>query len=94
MGIGEVSRQGAEGVIGGMSLERAKRERKDFEGGIGAEVAGLVLGVPQHASLGGILALRATFLRATHYVPPEELLGTPLRNTLRIRRPKLDSRGP
>ena len=28
------------------------------------------------------------------YVPPEEPLGTPLGNTLRIRRPKLDWRGP
>ena len=28
------------------------------------------------------------------YVPPEEPLGTPLGNTLRIRRPKLDRRGP
>ena len=28
------------------------------------------------------------------YVPPEDPLGTPLGNTLRIRRPKLDWRGP
>ena len=28
------------------------------------------------------------------YVPPGEPLGTPLGNTLRIRRPKLDWRGP
>ena len=28
------------------------------------------------------------------YVPPEEPLGTPLGNTLRIRRPKLHWRGP
>ena len=28
------------------------------------------------------------------YVPPEEPLGTPLGNILRIRRPKLDWRGP
>ena len=28
------------------------------------------------------------------YVPPEEPLGTPLGNTLRSRRPKLDWRGP
>ena len=39
---------------------------------------------------GAILALRATF----DYVLPEEPLGTPLGNTLRIRRPKLDWRGP
>ena len=35
---------------------------------------------------GGILALRATL----DYVPREEPTGTPLGNTLRIRRPKLD----
>ena len=28
------------------------------------------------------------------YVPPKEPLGTPLGNTLRIKRPKLDWRGP
>ena len=28
------------------------------------------------------------------YLPPEEPLGTPLGNTLRIKRPKLDWRGP
>ena len=36
---------------GGMSLERAKRARKGFEGGTSGEVAGIVLGVPHHASL-------------------------------------------
>ena len=40
--------------------------------------------------LEGILALRATL----DYVPPEEPLGTPLGNTVRIRQPKLDWRGP
>ena len=44
--------------------------------------------------LGGILALRAHWALLLDYVPPEEPLGTPLGNTLRIRRPKLDGRGP
>ena len=35
-------------MLGGMSLEQA---RKGFEGGLGGEVAEIVLGVPQHASL-------------------------------------------
>ena len=35
---------------GGMSLERVKRERMRFEGAIGEEVAGIIYGVPQHAS--------------------------------------------
>ena len=39
---------------------------------------------------GGILALRAHCALLLDYVPPEEPLGTPLGNTLRIRRPKLD----
>ena len=39
-----------------MSLERAKRARKGFEGGMMVEVAGIVSGVPQHASLCGPLA--------------------------------------
>ena len=43
---------------------------------------------------GGILALRAHCAVLLDYVPPEEPLGTPLGNTLRIRRPKLDWRGP
>ena len=43
---------------------------------------------------GGILALRAHCALLLDYVPPEEPLGTPLGNTLRIRRPKLDWRGP
>ena len=34
-----------------MSLERAKRVRKGFGSAIGEEVAGIVNGVPQHASL-------------------------------------------
>ena len=34
-----------------MSLEQAKQTRKGFEGGIMVEVAGMVSGVPQHASL-------------------------------------------
>ena len=44
--------------------------------------------------IGGILALRAHCALLLDYVPPEEPLGTPLGNTLRIRRPKLDWRGP
>ena len=36
---------------GGLSLERAKRARKTFEGCFEGEVAGTVLGVPQHPSL-------------------------------------------
>ena len=47
--------------------------------------------------LGGILALRAHCAHCAlllGYVPPEEPLGTPLGNTLRIRRPKVDWRGP
>ena len=36
---------------GGISLERARRARKGFEGDIMVEVAGIVSGVPQHASL-------------------------------------------
>ena len=48
---GECGRRGAGGVLGGMSLERAVRARKGFEGGIMVEVAGIVFGVPQHASL-------------------------------------------
>ena len=43
---------------------------------------------------GGILALRAHCALLLDYVPPEEPLGTPLGNTLRIKRPKLDWRGP
>ena len=43
---------------------------------------------------GGILALRAHCALLLDYVPPEGPLGTPLGNTLRIRRPKLDWRGP
>ena len=46
------------------------------------------------ASNGGILALRAHCALLLDYVPHEEPLGTPLGNTLRIRRPKLDWRGP
>ena len=42
------------------------------------------------AIAGGILALRAHCALLVDYVPPEEPLGTPLGNTLRIRRPKLD----
>ena len=34
-----------------MSVKRAKRTRKGFEGGKREEVAGINLGVPQHASL-------------------------------------------
>ena len=44
--------------------------------------------------LGGNLALRAHCVLLLDYVPPEEPLGTPLGNTLRTRRPKLDWRGP
>ena len=47
-----------------------------------------------HAPYGGILALRAHCALLLDYVPTEEPLGTPLGNTLRIRRPKLDWRGP
>ena len=43
---------------------------------------------------GGILALRAHCALLLDYVPPKEPLGTPLGNTLRIRRPQLDWRGP
>ena len=51
--------------------------------------------VPQvDRSRGGILALRAHCALLLDYVPPEEPLGTPLGNTLRIRRPNLDWRGP
>ena len=42
--------------------------------------------------LGRILALRAHCALLLDYVPPDEPLGTPLGNTLRIRRPKVDSR--
>ena len=42
----ELQGRGAGGVPGGMSLERGKRARKGFEGGIREEVAGIVLGVP------------------------------------------------
>ena len=34
-----------------MSLKRAKRGRKNFESGTIVEVAGIIFGVPQHASL-------------------------------------------
>ena len=34
-----------------MSLERAKRARKGSKGGILVKVAGIIFGVPQHASL-------------------------------------------
>ena len=37
--------------LGGMSLERAKRARKSFEGGIMVEVFRIVSGVTQHATL-------------------------------------------
>ena len=40
----------ARGMLGGMSLERAKQAKKSFEGGIKGEVAGIVLGVPHCAS--------------------------------------------
>ena len=44
--------RGGGGVLGGMSLERAKRARKGFEGGmIMVKVVGIVFGVLQHASL-------------------------------------------
>ena len=43
---------------------------------------------------GGILALHAHCALLLDYVPPKEPLGTPLGNTLRIRLPKLDWRGP
>ena len=43
---------------------------------------------------GGILALRTHCALLLDYFPPEEPLGTPLGNTLRFRRPKLDWRGP
>ena len=39
-------------------------------------------------------ALRAHCALLLDYVPHEEPLGTPLGNTLGIRRPKLDWRGP
>ena len=48
--------------------------------------------------LGGILALRAHCVHTACYFqtmfPPKSPLGTPLGNTLRIRQPKLDWRGP
>ena len=34
-----------------MSLKRAKLARKGFEGSMRGEVAGIILGVPRHASL-------------------------------------------
>ena len=40
---------------------------------------------PLAPPLGGILALRAHYALLLDYVPPEEPLGTPLGNTLRIR---------
>ena len=42
---------GARGVLGGMSFKQAKRARKGFNGNVRGEVAGIVHGVPQHASL-------------------------------------------
>ena len=48
----------------------------------------------QLCSKGGILALHAHCTLLLDYVPPEELQSTPLGNTLRIRRPNLDWRGP
>ena len=47
---GRVIGEGCRRSAGGMSLKRAKRGRKGFEGAIGEEVAGTVHGVPQHAS--------------------------------------------
>ena len=44
--------------------------------------------------VGGILALCAHCALLLDYVPPEDPLGTPLGNNLRIWRPKLDWRGP
>ena len=35
----------------GTSLEQVKKVRKGFQGGIRNEVAGIILGVPQRASL-------------------------------------------
>ena len=57
-------------------------------GGGGAEKNSLL----RHT--GGILALHAHCALLLDYVPPKEPLGTPLGNTLRIRRPKLDWGGP
>ena len=37
--------------MGGVSLGRAKRVRKGFEGSILVKVTGIIFGVPQHASL-------------------------------------------
>ena len=54
----------------------------------------LPIGMHVELCLGGILALRAHCALLLDYVPPEEPLDTPLGNTLRIRRPKLDQRGP
>ena len=59
MGINIAAKGGARGMwgegcrrsVGGMSLQRAKRARKDFEGILGGEGAQITLGVPQHASL-------------------------------------------
>ena len=54
---------------------------------------------PSHSVKVGGLALHHKWGESLHcallldYVPPEEPLGTPLGNTLRIRRPKLDWRG-
>ena len=39
------------GSARGMALERVKRGRKGFKGAIVEEVAGIIHGVPQHASL-------------------------------------------
>ena len=39
-----------------MSLERAKQTKKGFEGGVRGAVAGIVLAVPQHASLFSLVA--------------------------------------
>ena len=61
--------RGAGDMLGGTPLERAKRTRKDFKGRIsllGGEVAGIVLGVPQHASL---FSLAADILSPTTLVP-------------------------
>ena len=38
-----------------MSIERAKRARKGFEGGILVKVAGIIFGVPQHSSFSPII---------------------------------------
>ena len=50
--------------------------------------------LPSRGPHGGILALRVHCALLLDYVPPEEPLGTPLGNTPRIRRPKVDWRGP